>query len=145
MIFGAGEETLEGVTSRLLAEKNITVGVVDAFTAGRIGQRLLTSGSQKFKGSLSLSQKGGWPGQSQVLAKEAQAVFLAKKIRDLLHCDLALGVCLEETDSERTLYLALTGKIKETYSHRIGGFFETLPDRAAVMALDFLRKELINL
>jgi nicotinamide-nucleotide amidase len=144
MIFGSGEETLEGVTARLLEEKNITAGVADAFTAGRIGLRLLTSGSRKFKGSLTLPQKIGWPGQDQVLEKEAQAVFLAEKIQTLLHCDLGLGIWLEETGDERTLYLALSGKVKETYAHKIGGFLETLPDRAAVMALDFLRKELLR-
>jgi nicotinamide-nucleotide amidase len=144
LIFGSGGETLEGVTARLLEEKNITLGVADAFTGGKIGQRLLTTKSQKFGGSLIIKTNGSWPGQGQLLEKEAQAVFLAEKMRAFLGCDLGLGIWLEELAGERTLYLALSGKIKETYSHKIGGFFETLPDRAAVMALDWLRKELLG-
>jgi nicotinamide-nucleotide amidase len=144
MIFGSGEETLEGVTARGLADKSISLGIADAFTGGRIGQRLLATGSPFFKGGLVLSGEGKWPGQRASLKGDAQAVFLAGKIRSFLGSDAGLGIGIEEFGGERTLHLALACKIKGTYSHKIGGFFEMLPERAAVMALDWLRKELMR-
>jgi nicotinamide-nucleotide amidase len=143
MIFGSGEETLEGVTARGLTEKKVSLGIADAFTGGRIGQRLLSTGCPFFKGGLVLPSGGRWPGQRSSALGEAQAVFLAGKIRTFLSSEVGLGVAIEVTGSERILHLALTGRMKGTYSHKIGGFFETLPDRAAVMALDYLRKELL--
>ena len=63
LIFGTGEETLEGVTARLLEEKKISLGIVETFTGGRISQRLKATGCPFFKGSLVLASEQGWPFQ----------------------------------------------------------------------------------
>lgn len=142
LIFGTGEETLEGVTARLLEEKKITLGIVESFSGGLISKRLQAVRCPCFKGGLVLAPGQGWPSQKTILKNEAQAFFLAKKIRNFFACDLALGVWVEGKPGEQTLSMALAGKKTETFSHRIGGFADSLPDRVAVMALDWLRKQL---
>ena len=86
----------------------------------------------------------GWPSQKTILKNEAQALFLAEKIRDFFDCELGLGVWVEGKPGEQILSMALAGKKRGTFSHRIGGFAESLPDRVAVMALDWLRKQLLT-
>ncbi len=144
LIFGSGEETLEGVTARLLEEKKISLGIVETFTGGRISQRLKSTGCPFFKGSLVLAAEQKWPFQKTILKNEAQAFFLAEKIRDFFDCELGLGVWVEGKPGEQTLSMALAGKKLGTFSHRIGGFAESLPDRVAVMTLDWLRKTLLQ-
>ena len=144
LIFGQGDETLEGVSALLLAQKKLSLSVAETFTGGRISQRFQTTGSPFFKGSLVLASEAGWPFPRPPLEKDAMAMFLAEKTRKLFSSDLALGVWVETTAGEQTLSLALAGKKKETFSYRIGGFGETLPDRVTVMALDWLRKCLLK-
>ena len=144
LIFGQDDETLEGVSSRLLEQKGKSLSVVETFTAGRISQRFQATGSPFFKGSLVLASGGGWPFPKPALEKEAMALFLAQKTRKLFSSDLGLGVWVESLAGEQTLSLALAGKKKETFSYRIGGFAETLPDRVTVLALDWLRKNLLQ-
>ena len=99
-----------------------------------------------------LVSKGVWfwlpsqagPLKRQSLKNEAQAFFLAEKIRDFFDCQLGLGVWVEGKPGEQILSMALAGKKRETFSHRIGGFIESLPDRVAVMALDWLRRQLLQ-
>jgi competence/damage-inducible protein CinA-like protein len=144
MIFGTGEETLEGVTARLLEKKEITLGIVESFSGGRISQRLQATGCPCFKGSLVLVFEQGWPSQNTILRNEAQAIFLAEKIRNFFDCELGLGVWVEGKPGEQILSLALAGIKTDAFSHRIGGFTASLPDRVAVMALDWLRKQLLQ-
>ena len=144
LIFGQGDETLEGVSIRLLEQKKIALALVETFTAGRISQRLQATGSPFFKGGLVLTSGGGWPFPKPAFEKEAMALFLAEKTWKMFSSDLGLGVWVEGPAGEQTLSLALAGKKKETFSYRIGGFAETLPDRVTVMALDWLRRKLLQ-
>ncbi|MGA3086698.1 MAG: CinA family nicotinamide mononucleotide deamidase-related protein [Thermodesulfobacteriota bacterium] len=142
LIFGQGEETLEGVATGLLDGKKITLSLVETFTAGRISQRLQATTSPWFMGGLLLASRQKWPFAKPAIAKEAMALFLAEKIREMFSSDLGLAVWMEGTANERTLSLALAGKMEDVFSYRIGGFGDTLPDRVAVLALDWLRKKL---
>lgn len=144
LVFGQGDETLEGVSARLLEQKKWSLSIAETFTAGRISQRLQATGSPFFKGGLILTSGPEWPFPKPNLEKEAMAAFLAEKIRKIFSVSLGLGVWVEGPAGEQTLFLALTGKKKETFSYRIGGFAETLPDRVAVMALDWLRRKLLQ-
>jgi nicotinamide-nucleotide amidase len=144
LIFGQGDETLEGVSARLLEQKKWSLSIMETFTAGRISQRLQATDSPFFKGGQVLTSGPGWPFPKPDLVKEAMAMFLAEKIKKTFPVDLGLGVWVEGPAGEQTLSLALTGKKKETISYRIGGFAETLPDRVTVMALDWLRRKLLE-
>jgi len=144
LIFGQGDETLEGVSVRLLEQKKIALALVETFTAGRISQRLQATGSPFFKGGLVLASNQKWPFQKPDLEKEAMSLFMAEKTRKMFSSDLGLGAWVEGTAGEQTLSLSLAGKKKESFSYRIGGFAETLPDRVTVMALDWLRRKLLQ-
>jgi nicotinamide-nucleotide amidase len=143
LIYGQGEETLEGVVAGLLTQNKTSLGLVEAFTGGRISQRLQGTGCPYFKGSLILPADQIGPFQKVALNEETQAGLLAEQIRDFLVCDLGLGVWVQGSTGQQTLSMALAGKKEGVYSHRIGGFSESLPDRVAVMALDWLRKRLL--
>ncbi len=144
LIFGQGEETLEGVAVRLLEQKKQSLSLAETFTAGRISQRLQAIDSPFFKGSLLLVSSGEWPFPRPAFEKEAMALFLAEKTRRMFSADLGLASWVEGPPGEQTLSLALAGKKPETFSYRIGGFTETLPDRVTVMALDWLRRKLLQ-
>ena len=101
LIFGQGDETLEGVSALLLAQKQLSLSVAETFTAGRISQRFQTTGSPFFKGSLVLTSDGGWPFPRPPLEKEAMALFLAGKPRKLFSSDLGLGVWVEGRPGNR--------------------------------------------
>jgi nicotinamide-nucleotide amidase len=142
LIFGQGDETLEGVSAFLLGQKKWSLGIAETFTAGRISQRLQSADSPFFKGGLVLPPGPEWPFPKPNQEKEAMATFLAEKIRKIFSVSLGLGVWVEGRAGKQTLSLALAGKKKETFSYNIGGFAETLPDRVTVMALDWLRRKL---
>lgn len=143
LIFGQGEETLEGVVAGLLEKNRMSLGVAETFTGGRISQRLNNTASPGFKGGLVLSSEKTWPSvKGGFKPGEVQAGILAERIRDFFSSDLGLGVWVDGPADERYLFLSLAGKKQDAYSHRIGGFADTLPDRAAVMALDWLRKKI---
>jgi nicotinamide-nucleotide amidase len=143
LIFGQGDETLEGVSALLLEQNKLSLSVAETFTAGRISQRLQNTGSPFFKGALVLGSQVEWPFPRPAFDQEALALFLAEKTRKTFSADLGLGVWVEGPPAKQTLSLALAGKKKETFSYRIGGFAETLPDRLTVMALDWLRRKLL--
>lgn len=142
LIFGEGEETLEGVVAGLLEQKGIHLGLVETLTAGRISQRLQNRRTRFFKGGWVIPQEGARPLDSSRLSGEEKALTQAREIRSFLESDWGLAVLVEEVEGRQVLYLGLAGTKEESYSHKIGGFSDTLPDRVAVMALDWLRKKL---
>jgi nicotinamide-nucleotide amidase len=144
LIFGQGDETLEGVSTGLLEHKKWSLSITETFTAGRISQRLQATASPFFKGGLVLVPNLEWPFAKPVFEKEAMAVFLAEKTRKMFLADLGLGVWVEGPAGEQILSLALAGKKKETFSYKVGWFAETLPDRVTVLALDWLRRKLLQ-
>jgi nicotinamide-nucleotide amidase len=145
LIFGQGDETLEGVAVEGLARHRASLGLVETFTGGRLSQRLKATGSPWFKGGLILGAEsdGPFPGLRE-LSSQTKAVYLADQVRALLKTELGLAVVVEEQEGNQWLYLGLSGGKPETYAHKIGGFSETLPDRVTVMALDWLRKRLME-
>jgi nicotinamide-nucleotide amidase len=141
MIFGEDEETLEGIAARRLGEEQITLAVAEGYTAGRIAQRLQSTGSRFFKGGWVIPDPASPPWNTS--PGSGQASSLARAVRRLLKTEAALGLVVEQAETGQLLRLAyLRGKKSETYEHKIGGSPATLPDRVTVMALDWLRKKL---
>lgn len=141
LIFGEDEETLEGIVARRLAEGKTTLGVAEGFTAGRVCQRLQSSGSPFFRGGWVIPDPTETPWD--LADGSGQALALAKRIRKRLKTKAGLGVLVEATEDGQMLRLGFVrGKKSESYEHKIGGPAATLPDRVTVMALDWLRKKL---
>ncbi|MCU0579645.1 MAG: CinA family nicotinamide mononucleotide deamidase-related protein [Desulfobacterota bacterium] len=142
LIFGEDEDTLEGIVARRLAEEKITLGVAEGYTAGRVCQRLQSTGSPFFK--------GGWvipdtEAPRDPATASGQALALAERIRKRLKSKAGLGLLVEATEAGQMLRLGFVlGKKTDSYDHQIGGPAATLPDRVTVMALDWLRKKLLS-
>ena len=160
LIYGVDEETLQGNIARELERLKLTLSVVEAFTGGNI--------SQKLAGTSSLSFIHG-----TVLASEiSQRQFLALSVKDFdgLKGDPQRFVTSlarkGRIESEVSHGLAVFGKIGEeqkrgeyrveTYfslstpegvqnqEHTLGGELWTTRERASIIALDMLRKYLLQ-
>ncbi len=158
-LYGYGNDTVEGVVGRMLRERNKTLAVLESNTGGALAARLSSvSGSVQ-------TIKGGWvsmsadsvssilgSGSPQEISRP-RAAALAQKVRELAKADIGLAVLgpipageeLAATTAEAT-YMALaeaSGPVVETqWSFGGGGRF--LQDRATVMALDVLRRHLLE-
>ena len=143
LIFGEDEDTLEGMVTAQLEKKQTTLGVAETYTAGRVAQRLQSTGNRYFQGGWVVT---GQPGPRRLIPTlDTQAVYLAKAVRSYLKTDGGLGIHVEQTPSGTMLQLGcVLGRQFETYEHKIGGTPATLPDRVTVMALDWLRKILLK-
>ncbi len=158
-LYGYGNDTVEGVVGRMLRERNKTLTVLESNTGGALAARLSSvSGSVQ-------TIKGGWVSMSadsvsSILGSRSsqeisrpRAAALAQKVRELAKADIGLAVLgpipageeLVATTAEAT-YMALaeaSGPVVETqWSFGGGGRF--LQDRATVMALDVLRRHLLE-
>ncbi len=158
-LYGYGNDTVEGVVGRMLRERNKTLAVLESNTGGALAARLSSvSGSVQ-------TIKGGWVSMSadsvsSILGSRSpqeisrsRAAALAQKVRELAKADIGLAVLgpipageeLAATTAEAT-YMALaeaSGPVVETqWSFGGGGRF--LQDRATVMALDVLRRHLLE-
>jgi nicotinamide-nucleotide amidase len=141
LIFGEDEETLEGIVARRLAEEQTTLGVAEGYTAGRVCQRLQSTGSPFFKGGWVIPNPREAPWD--LAAGNGQALALAETIRKRLKTKAGLGLLVDAAEAGQMLRLGFVhGKKTEAYDHKIGGPAATLPDRVTVMALDWLRKKL---
>ena len=70
---------------------------------------------------------------------------LARSIRKALSADCGLGIFVAENEGRQVLHLGcVIGSRSETYEHPIGGPPGVLADRVTVMALDWLRKMLLQ-
>ena len=160
LIYGIDEETLQGNITKELERSKLTLSVVEVFTGGNISQKLAGTSSSSFI-------------HGTVLPSEiSQRQFLALSIKefDVLQGNPVRFVnALAEkgrTESGVSLGLAMFGRIgeeqergeyrAETYfslstangienqEHSLGGELWMVRERASIMALDFLRKYLLQ-
>ncbi len=144
VIFGEDEETLEGTVVRELEQQSLTLAVADAFTDGRIFQRLQATPSPGIKGGWVIQHWADWPLKIRGPQKNP-GLPLARSIRKALATDCGLGIFVAETADRQVLHLSFArGHRSEYYEHPIGGPPDILADRVTVMALDWLRKILLR-
>ncbi len=113
-IYGADEETLEGVVVGLLGERGKTLAVAETMTGGAITSRLTSAAraSQQFRGGLVAPNEAGLA--SLGLAAEAMAqpgeelaAMVARRIREAQGADMGLAVVARGTTNELTAHIAL--------------------------------------
>jgi competence/damage-inducible protein CinA-like protein len=144
VIFGEDEDTLEGTVARELEQQGLTLAVADAFSGGRIFQRLQAIRSPRVKGGWVIQQLADWP-LNLKKAKKKPGLSLARSIRKALSVDCGLGIFVAENAGRQVLHLGfIRGSRLENYEHPIGGPPDILADRVTVMALDWLRKMLLR-
>ena len=160
LIYGVDNETLHGNIARELERLNLTLSLVETFTGGIISQKLTSTGSTSLAQGLVLSSENS---QIQFLnlpleefnsLREDSRGFtdsLAQKARNELKTNLGLAMFgkIAEKQGEgeyriETYYSLSTSAGIENQEYSMGGEIWMVRERAAIIALDFLRKHLLK-
>jgi nicotinamide-nucleotide amidase len=161
LIYGVDNETLHGNITRELERLNLTLSLVETLTGGIISQKLSSTGSRSFVQGVVLSSETS---QSQFLNlslmefdslkgnSKRVSDSLAQKARDEFKTDLGLAMFgkIAEKQGEgeyriETHYSLSTSSATENQEYSLGGELWMARERAAIIALDMLRKYLIKL
>jgi nicotinamide-nucleotide amidase len=156
LIYGVDSETLEQKVAEYLIRLNLRLSVADAVTGGLLCQRVLKTGTDRFMQGFLLPSKSaqrsflnltGRAFSSLVEDREKHSTALARKIVD--HTNMGLGITGDFRPSNGEVRGTLTVTIAETGAERsksweIGGTRDAIPERATIMALDMLRKYLLE-
>jgi nicotinamide-nucleotide amidase len=163
-IFGADEETLEGVVAALMAERKLRLNILETNTMGQVfgslkgtphgdatlGQGVLIATqeglAEAFPQIAPLLEKEGFP--SQVLASD-----LARRLNRPDSCDLSMAIVGDlaaniDAYSEHTgrTFMALVGPdFQEEASLPYGGISDLVKRRATTTALNLIRRRLLRI
>jgi nicotinamide-nucleotide amidase len=161
LIYGVDDETLHGNIARELERLNLTLSVVETFTGGIISQKLASTATRAFvqgtflasetsqKSFLSLS-----PEQFDSLRGNPRrfAQLLADQSRNGTRTDIGLAMFARIAEEQKkgeyrveTYYSLSTSSGTESQEYSLGGELWTVRERAAIIALDFLRKYLLKM
>ncbi len=160
-IWGIDDETLEGSIGRMLTERGLTIGVMEAVTGGAIADAItnIAGSSGYFTGSLvayTAEAKIAMGVPAETIATHGEisretAEAMATAVRERLNVDLAIGITgiagNEEVEGQRpgTMHIALTDGDQMDYS--TSQYYqgrEAAKRRAALVALTLLRRYLMS-
>ena len=161
LIYGVDNETLHGNIAGELERLKLTLSVVETFTGGIVSQKLTSAGSNSFvQGSVLPSESS----QRQFLNLSSEefnslrqdskrlADSLAQKTRNEFKTDLGLALFgrIAEKQGEgeyriETYYSLSTSARMENQEYFLGGELWMARERAAIIALDMLRKYLLRI
>ncbi|MGC1378803.1 MAG: CinA family nicotinamide mononucleotide deamidase-related protein [Anaerolineales bacterium] len=135
-IFGADEETLEGVTLDALAGRGWTLTVVEVNTGGELSRRLSQAGRAAFVGGQILSALGEGQGLAEMVAAQMRSSGASA----------ALGLTARQAaGSELGVdMLIVTPKSNAASTRGYGGHPQNIPAWGANNVLEMLRREMIE-
>ncbi len=160
LIYGVDSDTLEGVVTKLLERIKLTLVTAEPYTGGLIAQRLSGTESPQFLQGVVLNSDEAvrrFLGLKATVYEElkrdgAQFVLtLAEKIRQRYRSDVGLSISGFSEGGEPNgggqikarLHVGIASDgMKRVVAHLLGGPKGMVRERAAIFALDFLRKEL---
>ncbi|NIQ39018.1 MAG: CinA family nicotinamide mononucleotide deamidase-related protein [Proteobacteria bacterium] len=156
LIYGVDNETLEQKVAEYLIRLNVRLSVADAVTGGLICQRVVKTGTDRFMQGFVLPSKSAQQSflnltdqafSSLVEDRVYHSTALARKIVD--HANVGMGITGDFRPSHGDMRGTLTVAIAETETERfksweIGGPRDAIAERATIMALDMLRKYLLE-
>ncbi len=161
LIYGVDNETLQGNIVNDLERLNLTLSVVETFTGGIISQKLTGTNSASFAQGVVLpletSQKRflNLSGEGFNSLKENSRKFadsLAQKARSDFRTDFGFAMFgkIAEKQAEgdyrvETYYSLSTSTRTDNQEYSLGGELWMVRERAAIIALDMLRKYIIKL
>jgi nicotinamide-nucleotide amidase len=161
LIYGVDDETLHGNIARDLEKRGLTLSVVETLTGGIITQKLSQTRSPAFSEGACLCSEpsvrrflGVTENEFASLSNEPKklADVLARKATELFSTDLGLAAIGRLVDESKkgetrfeTFYSLCTPSGFETHEYPLGGEFWMTRDRAAILALDTVRKYLLRL
>jgi nicotinamide-nucleotide amidase len=161
LIYGVDEETLHGKVAEALERLKLSLSVAETFTGGLVSHKITSTGIsalvQSYILSSDASQKefidiGQEAFNSLVRDPRGFAGAMARRVRQLCDTDLGLAVCAgspkEEKEKELRIdssYALSTSKGEEYQEYPLGGEFPVLRERMSIIALDFLRKYILQI
>jgi nicotinamide-nucleotide amidase len=161
LIYGVDDETLQANTTRSLEKKNLTVSLAEVFTDGLISQKLGGTGSTSFIHGVVLPSKVSQRSFLELSEKEfastsmdlqRMADSLAKKVKDEAGTDLGLAVCGKTSEEQmkgefrfKTCYSLATPTGIEKQENDLGGEPQIVRERSSIIAIDLLRKYLLQM
>ena len=160
LIYGVDNETLHGNVAQELERLNLTLSVVETFTGGIISQKLASTVSNSFVQGVVLPSETSQRQFLNLSLKEFNSLgkdskwftdSLAQKARNEFKTDLGLamfGKIMEKQGKEEyrieTYYSLSASTGIENQEYSMGGEIWMVRERAAIIALDFLRKHLLK-
>jgi nicotinamide-nucleotide amidase len=156
LIYGVDDETLDQKVVQYLTRLRLRVSVADTFTGGLICRKILGSGSHRLVQGFILPSR-----ESQVsflglsrrhfsaLSKQVDAYSMALARGLLDHADIGLAIAGDFKVSRGRLTGTLAVSVAErtgeqSRSWTLGGPREGTTERASIMALDLLRRYLLE-
>jgi nicotinamide-nucleotide amidase len=160
LIYGEGNETLQGNLARHLERLNLSLVVVEVFTGGILSNKLTDTGSRAFIEGFILSSENSQrdflrikPDPFHTLKENPKffAESLVRQVQKDSKAGLALSVVAQKEESQVggehrfkiVLALATTEGV-EVEDHLLGGELSVLRERASIIGLDMLRKHLLK-
>ena len=161
LIYGVDSETLHGNIAKELERLNLTLSVVETFTGGIVSQKLASTGSISFIQGTVLSSEASQRQFLNLPLDEFNSLmddfknfsgYLAQKARNEFKTDLGLAMFgkIVEKQGEgnyriETYYSLSTSAGIENQEYALGGELWMVRERAAIIALDMLRKYLLKI
>jgi nicotinamide-nucleotide amidase len=161
LIYGVDNETLHGNIAKELERLNLTLSVVETFTGGIISQKLASTGSFSFvQGAVLPSETSQKQflnlslGEFNFLKKDSKRFTesLAQKARNEFKTNFGLAMfekILEkqgEGEYRIETYYSLSASTEiEGQEYSLGGELWMVRERAAIIALDVVRKYLLKI
>lgn len=153
IVYGVNDDTLERVVTNLLLEKGQTLSVIETVSGGEVTTRLRKSFPSPLKKSIVIedtAQAGSFLDgkSSSVVINRETCETLAKKMRTEGKSTLGLALLgtLRETENgyEVDARVAVSGDgVSGSYGWKMGGDLVALQTRAAIIALNTLRRALV--
>ena len=160
LIFGVDDETLQGNLTKELEKLNLTLSVVETFTGGILSQKLTGTDSPSFiQGVIFFTEESQRnflqlsPEEMNSLKEKvcALADSLAQKAGKSFHTDLSLAVLGKvmkgQNENEYRADICCSLSTNSGIEHQeniIGGELWTMRERVSVIALDMMRKYLLQ-
>ena len=161
LIYGVDGETLQGNVARELERSNLTLSVVETLTGGIVSQKLGAAGSPSFVQGFVLPSDLSQRKFLQLEPNEFNSIrrdplrftdTMAQKTRDEAGTDIGLalfGRAVEEQgrgEYGMEIYQSLsTSSGMKNQSYPLGGEVLTVRERASILALDMVRKYLLQI
>jgi len=160
LIYGVNSETLEGIVTKLLERTKRTLVTAETYTGGLIAQRLSGTESPQFLQGVVFNSDEAmrmFLGFKATVYKELKrngaefVLTLAEKIRQFYQSDVGLFISgFSEgggpnggVQIKARLHVGIASDgMKRVVDHLLGGSKGMVRERAAIFALDFLRREL---
>jgi nicotinamide-nucleotide amidase len=161
LVYGVDDETLHGNVAKDLERLDLTLSLVETFSAGIITQKLAGTGTHSLVRGLVLASDQSLSGffkiskdETLTLQKDTQTLAdrLASKAKEESNATLGLamhGTIVEEQGRGeyrvKTFYALSTEEGMERQAYSLGGELWMVRERASIIALDMLRKYLLKI